>query len=119
MSRYVTILRNLVTFDGRARRTEFWTFALISAVVGTAIDLTGRHFGTDVPTFLYGLIVIVPAVAVCVRRLHDSGNPGAWLLVVIFPVVGALVLLVFAAWPGTAGANEFGPDPRTASPSLA
>jgi uncharacterized membrane protein YhaH (DUF805 family) len=116
---YLAVLRNYVGFSGRARRTEFWMFVLFNAIVVTVINLVGRHvFDTLIPGLIYTYAVLIPTLAVCVRRLHDTGNPGAWLLIVLIPVIGAIAFVVFAAWPGTVGANEYGPDTKRDSPAL-
>lgn len=119
MNWYVSVLRNYVGFSGRARRTEFWMFILINFIIGAVLRLVGIYFNTTVPAFLYGVAVLLPTLAVGVRRLHDTGNPGAWLLICLIPIIGPIVFIIFAAWPGTVGANEFGPDPKGDSPSLA
>ena len=71
-------------------------------------------------TGLFGLAMLVPWLAVAVRRLHDTDRSGFWLLIIFFPLIGSLILLVFFIMSGTRGANRFGPDPiEVGEPELA
>ncbi len=63
---------------------------------------------------IYGLAVIIPSIAVGVRRMHDIDRTGWWLLIAFIPLIGVIVLLIFALLPGTAGDNKYGPDPKAA-----
>jgi uncharacterized membrane protein YhaH (DUF805 family) len=114
MQWYLAVLKNYVGFSGRARRTEYWTFFLVSLIISSMLALISLVIGDEntILSSLYGLAVLVPTLAVTMRRLHDTGRPGWWLLVGLIPVVGVIVLLVFAALPGTAGTNEYGSDPK-------
>jgi uncharacterized membrane protein YhaH (DUF805 family) len=112
-------LRKYADFQGRARRAEYWLFALFLAVVFCALFLlNGLIFagGEESPLmFVIGVGVLgifVPGVALRVRRLHDTGRSGWWLLLNILPALGPLVLFIFDVWPGVVGPNKFGPDPK-------
>jgi uncharacterized membrane protein YhaH (DUF805 family) len=61
---------------------------------------------------IYGLAIIIPSIAVSVRRLHDIDRTGWWVLISLVPVIGTIVLLVFAVLDGTPGENRFGPNPK-------
>ena len=111
-----TVLKNkYATFSGRAARSEYWWFALFCFVVSlilTAIDivlLSSESFLTF--DTIFSLAVLVPSIAVGVRRLHDLGRSGWWLLIILIPLIGILILLYFFVQKGTAGPNEHGPDP--------
>ncbi|SRR6266536_621868 len=113
MNWYLSVLRNYAVFGGRARRTEFWMFVLVNAIVVTAINLVSRYaFDTVLPGVIYNFAMLIPLLAVWVRRMHDTGRPGGWVFLVIVPVIGVVVLAVLAALPGTVGANQYGPDPK-------
>jgi uncharacterized membrane protein YhaH (DUF805 family) len=107
------VLENYLNFTGRARRAEFWWYFLanlIISVVLTAIDAAlgwGSGYG-GVLSGLYGLAVLLPGIAVGIRRLHDTDKSGWWLLLVFIPIVGIIVLIVFWATDGTRGANQYG-----------
>lgn len=118
MDWYLRVLRNYVTFSGRARRREYWMFVLISMLIGVAltfVETGGKMPRADQYTLLptlYYLAVFLPGLAVAVRRLHDTGRSGWWLLIGIIPFVGSLVLLVFMCLDSEAE-NEYGPNPKT------
>lgn len=110
---YIDVLKNYVGFSGRARRTEFWMFALISFVVATVLTIVENLVGVPgTLSSLYNLAVLLPSLAVAMRRLHDTGRSGFWLLLIFIPVLGWLVLLIFYILEGTSGDNEYGPDPK-------
>jgi uncharacterized membrane protein YhaH (DUF805 family) len=118
MDWYLKVLRNYVTFSGRARRREYWMFVLVSMLIGVALTFveTGGEMPapdqfTLLPT-LYYLAVFLPGLAVAVRRLHDTGRSGWWLLIGIIPFLGSLVLLVFMCLDSEAE-NKYGPNPKT------
>ncbi len=119
MDWYVKVLKNYATFSGRARRTEYWMFALINLIVtavlyGLGTAFKGGALGGLFTTLyvIYGIAVIIPGLAVFFRRMHDTGRSGWWWLLAFIPIVGAIVLIVFAATEGTQGPNEYGADPK-------
>ena len=100
-------------FNGRAPRSEYWWWVLAYAIVYIAAAIIGGilgKIGMFLP-LLVALAVIVPTLAVGVRRLHDVDKSGWWLLIGLVPFVGGLILLYFFVQRGTAGTNQFGPDP--------
>jgi uncharacterized membrane protein YhaH (DUF805 family) len=114
---YLAPLKNYATFAGRARRTEFWTFALVNAVINGV--LCGLYSATEsslflILAFVFVLAMIVPGIAVTVRRLHDTGRSGAWYFIAFIPFIGGIWLLILALLEGQQGANAYGPDPRQA-----
>jgi uncharacterized membrane protein YhaH (DUF805 family) len=120
MQWYLKVLRQYADFTGRARRTEYWMFILFTAIIQIVLavldSLLGLAFmpGSGVLTTLYLLAVLLPSLGVSVRRLHDTGRSGLWVLIGLVPFVGAIVLIVFAALEGDRGPNAYGPDPKTA-----
>lgn len=109
-------LRRYAEFSGRSRRREYWMFTLFVVLVSIILTMIDMMLGLTtaaggVLTLLFSLAVLVPSLAVGVRRLHDSERSGWWLLIGLVPFVGVIVLLVFMVLPGTRGANRFGPDP--------
>ncbi|MEN9505037.1 MAG: hypothetical protein RI958_963 [Actinomycetota bacterium] len=105
----VVVLERYATFDGRARRAEFWWFALANIVINIVLSILGEASGLfAVISVLYGLAVLVPGIAVGVRRLHDIDKSGWFLLLALIPIVGAIILLVWAATDGTRGPNRYG-----------
>ncbi len=113
------VLRNYAVFDGRARRREYWYFVLfnvvISIVLGVVDGVTGtlsEEHGFGLLGGLYMLAVLLPSLAVGVRRLHDIGRSGWLLLIGIVPIVGAIALLILACLDSQPGDNEYGPNPK-------
>jgi len=104
---YVDVLKKYTVFTGRARREEFWLFALVSFVISFVLSFLGPL------GILYSLGVMVPSLAVGARRLHDTGRSGWWQLIGIIPLVGVIVLIVFAVQDSQPGANQFGPNPKS------
>ena len=105
---------NYAKFDGRARRPEFWYFCLFNFTIGLAIDLLGGNpLAVDLPSdplgMTYGLLVLVPSLAVGARRLHDTGHSGWWQLIWFVPVIGWIVLIIWLASRGDEKDNAFGP----------
>jgi len=109
-------LRGYATFSGRARRSEFWFFYLFLTLSQfAAAILDGALFGLNrmAPIgAIVGLGLLLPMFAVTVRRLHDVGRSGWWLLISLVPLLGLLVLLFWYVQSGENGPNRFGPDPR-------
>ena len=113
MEWYLKVLKNYVGFQGRARRKEYWMFALFNAIASVVLTVVDSTLGTgQVLSGLYALIVFLPSLAVGVRRLHDVGKSGAWLLIALIPLVGLIVLLVFTCQEGQPYDNQFGPNPK-------
>jgi uncharacterized membrane protein YhaH (DUF805 family) len=114
-----SVLSKYVTFSGRARRSEFWWFALFSiivSIVGAAIDAI---IGSSIVGFLLALALLLPSLAVTVRRLHDTGRSGWWILIALVPLIGAIVLLVFECQDSQPGTNSYGASPKPTGPDPA
>jgi uncharacterized membrane protein YhaH (DUF805 family) len=109
---YVDVLKKYAVFGGRARRTEYWMFTLFNVVISVVLLLIGRAIDFNFLQSLYALAVLLPALGVAVRRLHDTGRSGWWLLIGLVPFVGAIVLLVFFCTEGQAVDNEYGANPK-------
>ena len=115
------------TFTGRASRSEYWYFTLFNIITSTLLFLLGIAIGAatggsdGVPGglivgyilyIIYGLGVLIPSLAVTVRRLHDTNNSGWLILLGLIPCVGGIVLLVFMILQGTNGENKYGDIPE-------
>ncbi len=115
---YLDVLKNYVGFSGRARRKEYWMFFLFNVIIAFVLGLVdgmaglANESGLGLLGGLYALAVLLPSIAVGIRRLHDTDKSGWWLLIAFIPLLGAIVLLVFFAIEGTRGENRFGPDPK-------
>ncbi len=119
MNWYLGVLRQYAVFKGRARRKEYWFFILfnlIASLVLTVVDyMTGSldpELGMGLLSGLYSLAVLIPSLAVTVRRLHDTDHTGWWLLIGLIPLLGAIVLLIFMLQDSKPGDNQYGANPK-------
>lgn len=119
MNWYLKVLRQYADFSGRARRTEYWMFVLFNIlfviaamILDNILGLTVEGLPYGVFYFLYAIAIIIPSLAVAVRRLHDVGKSGWMILIAIIPIVGAIWLLVLYCTDSDAGENEYGPNPK-------
>lgn len=119
MDWYFKVLRNYVGFSGRARRKEFWMFILVNLVLTGVLSILDKMLGLRIAkdegllTTIYGVLIFLPYWAVQFRRLHDTDRSAWWLLLLLIPIVGWLIILAFNCQSGTPGKNRFGSDPKT------
>jgi uncharacterized membrane protein YhaH (DUF805 family) len=123
MNWYLKCWRQYADFSGRARRTEYWMFQVFNVLIvfvaaifaGLLITLTQNPDVIDVFAVLlvlYYLAMFIPALAVLVRRLHDTGKSGAWIFIAFVPIIGSFWLLILLFTEGAPASNEYGPDPK-------
>jgi uncharacterized membrane protein YhaH (DUF805 family) len=112
-----TCFHKYVGFSGRARRSEYWWFALFALLVSIVATAFDAAFGTldgdtnaGVIGGIVGLALLLPSIAVTIRRLHDTSRSGWWILLGFIPIVGAIILIVFYCLDSS-GDNEYGPSP--------
>lgn len=119
MKWFIKALNQYADFSGRARRTEYWMFTLINAIFAVVamildniVGLTtgGQPYG--VIYLIYALGMLIPGLAVAVRRLHDVGKSGWFLLIGLIPIVGSIWLIILMLTESTPGDNEYGPNPK-------
>lgn len=103
----ITCFKKFAYFKGRARRREFWYFELFCVLLSLVLSLFSDSLAT-----LAMLITFIPNLAVSVRRLHDIGRSGWWMLLVFIPIIGILWLLFWATQEGTTGSNQYGESPK-------
>ncbi|MGU5664467.1 DUF805 domain-containing protein [Aeromonas sanarellii] len=122
MNWYLEVLKKYAVFSGRARRKEYWFFVLfniiISIVLAVIDGVTGSfsaEAGMGLLGGIYSLAVLIPGIAVSVRRLHDTERSGWWLLIALVPLIGAIVLLVFMVQDSKPGQNQYGANPKEAT----
>ena len=110
---YVKVLKNYATFTGRARRKEFWMFVLCNLIIAVGIGILARIAPAfSLLSLLYSLAVLIPGLAVSVRRLHDIGKSGVWVLISFVPLIGGIWLIILLAQEGVQAENKWGPDPK-------
>ena len=125
MNWYLSVVKNYVGFSGRARRKEYWMFILVNIIISIVLSIVDRvvfdagNGGISLLSGLYSLGVLLPSLAVSVRRLHDTDRSGWWLLIALIPLIGAIVLLVFCVQDSQPGSNQYGPNPKEPEFALA
>jgi uncharacterized membrane protein YhaH (DUF805 family) len=115
---YMEVLRQYAVFRGRSARTEYWMFILINLIITVILDLFDSALLGDMVyasgplTSIYMLAVLLPNLAVAVRRLHDTGRSGWYLLLLFIPFIGLLLFLILMAQDSHPGDNRYGADPK-------
>ena len=112
-------LSKYIDFTGRARRSEFWWFYLFTLLVSIVASILDAILGTDydgslsggVINTIAGLALVLPSIAVAIRRLHDTSRVGWWILIGLVPIVGWIILIVFYV-QDSHGDNKYGPSPK-------
>ena len=120
-----TVKNRYAQFDGRASRSEFWYFALFyflidvilvlidSFVINPMLGATPSQMGQGgFLQIIFALALLIPSIAIAVRRLHDIGKSGWWYLIAFVPLIGLLVLLYFFVLDSQPGSNQYGPNPK-------
>lgn len=108
MDEFLEAFRKYADFQGRASRREYWMFFGVALLVSIVLGILEGIMGTKFLGLLYALAVFVPSLAVGVRRLHDTNRSGWWLLLCLIPLIGALVLIVFALQESQHEGNRYG-----------
>ena len=124
MNWYWVVLTKYADTSGRARRAEFWYFVLINTVIVFALSFVDNvlgffyeEIGVGVLSGIYSLLMIIPYLTVTIRRLHDTGRSGWWLLIQLIPGLGGLVMFIFMLLDSQHGTNQYGSDPKIGQPS--
>lgn len=119
MNYYLGVFKKYAVFSGRARRREYWDFVLFNIlilIVLTLIDVNIIKIYTTqaigILSGLFLLIIIIPSLAVAIRRLHDINRSGWWIIFDLVPLVGPIVLFIFSVLDSTPGDNKYGPNPK-------
>lgn len=112
MNSYLTVLKKYAVFSGRARRQEYWMFFLFNMIVTFVCGFVDSMFNTYIFMPVYLLATIIPSLSVTVRRLHDTGRSGWWILISFVPLIGSLVLLIFTLMDGNTSENDYGSNPK-------
>ncbi|SDR88418.1 Uncharacterized membrane protein YhaH, DUF805 family [Paraoerskovia marina] len=110
-----SVFSKYATFSGRARRSEYWWYSLVIFILSAIVG----GIGNDILTFVFSLVILVPTLAVGVRRLHDTGRTGWWILIGLIPVIGTIVLIIFFVQDSESGSNQYGPSPKGAGAKTA
>jgi uncharacterized membrane protein YhaH (DUF805 family) len=114
MNWYLAVLKKYAVFNGRARRKEYWMFFLFNLIIGFILGFVEGlvHKGFGILGAVYSLLVFLPGLGVAIRRLHDTGRSGWWLLLGLIPLLGMIVLLIFMLIGSDPAENNYGPNPK-------
>ncbi|WP_416961972.1 DUF805 domain-containing protein [Streptomyces sp. Agncl-13] len=114
MSWFIEALKKYAVFSGRARRKEYWMFALFAGIIAIVLGAIGVAIKFPFLVVIFYLAILLPGLGVTIRRLHDTGRSGGWIFIGLVPLVGGIILLVFTCTDSAPGANAYGPNPKEA-----
>ncbi|MFF0010916.1 DUF805 domain-containing protein [Streptomyces sp. NPDC005374] len=114
MNFFIEALKKYVVFSGRARRKEYWMFALFAGIIYVVFAIIGVVAKQPLIVALPILAFLLPGLAVTARRLHDTGRSAWWILFQIVPIAGPITLFVFSVLDSEPGDNKYGPNPKFA-----
>ncbi|MFF4423132.1 DUF805 domain-containing protein [Streptomyces sp. NPDC001549] len=113
MNHYLDVLKKYAVFSGRARRQEYWMFFLFNMAAAIILMILDGVLGTSPVLYsIYVVAVLLPNLGVTIRRLHDTGKSGWWILINLVPFVGFIWFIVLVATAGQQQQNQYGPDPK-------
>lgn len=112
MNWYIDVLKKYAVFNGRARRQEYWMFFLFNFIIAVLLGVIDAVLGIGFLSTLYALAVLLPSLGVAIRRLHDTGRSGWWVLISLIPLIGFIILIVFFVQDSQPGTNEYGANPK-------
>lgn len=105
MNYYLSVLQDYAIFDGRARRSEYWYFFLVNSIIAFLFGVIGKAAEIPILSAIYSLAVLLPAIGVSIRRMHDVGKSGWFILIPIYNLILALT-------DSDSGDNQYGPNPK-------
>ncbi|MCV6620690.1 MAG: DUF805 domain-containing protein [Cellvibrionaceae bacterium] len=111
MEYFMDALKRYADFSGRARRKQYWMFVLFYFIFSIVVSIVDSILGTMFLGMIFGLAMLVPSLAIGARRLHDTGRSGWWQLLLLIPLIGFIVLLVFYVQDSHPD-NDYGPNPK-------
>lgn len=114
MNWYVQALKKYLDFGGRARRKEYWMFVLFNILITVILGILAALINVPIISVIYSLAIIIPSLAVTVRRLHDIDKSGFWIFIDFVPIIGGIWLLILLCTEGSSVANQYGVDPKMA-----
>ena len=115
MKWYLKVVRdNYANFNGRASRQEYWMFILFNFIFTIVVGFIDVFLSLGFLSLLYVLAILIPGLAVLVRRLHDVNKSGWWFFIIFIPIIGAIWMLILLCTDGNPGENSYGPSPKAA-----
>lgn len=119
MNYYLAVLKKYAVFSGRSQRAEYWYFFLFNLIISIVLAIVDGLIGNSSSATgigllggIYSLALIIPIIAVTIRRLHDTNHSGWWLFIGLIPIVGVIWLFVLTVTDSNPGENKYGPNPK-------
>lgn len=120
MKYFIEPIKNYATFTGRATRQQYWMFTLIyilfyiaTIILDVALGLFDEETGYGLFSMVYTIGLLLPYLALLARRLHDIGRSAWWILLIVIPLIGPIVILIFTVIGSQQEENKWGPNPHT------
>lgn len=113
---FTSVVKNSLEFSRRSGRSEYWWFIAVNVAIALCLQIVDFVIGIPVFSIVFMLAMLLPTVAVSIRRLHDSARSGWWMLIGFVPVLGAFAVFALMVIPGTESENRFGKQPVPQSP---
>ena len=107
MEYFIDALKQFANFSGRATRQQYWMFILIYIIISVLLSIVDGLMGSVILSGILTLVMFIPSISIAARRLHDTGRSGWWQLLVLIPLIGAIVVIVFLC-QASQGENEYG-----------
>ncbi|WP_030322253.1 DUF805 domain-containing protein [Streptomyces sp. NRRL B-3229] len=114
MNYFLDVLKKYAVFSGRARRKEYWMYMLFVAIIYVVLLVIGIAAKVTWLPIIFYVAILLPSLGVTIRRLHDTGRSGWWILFGLVPLVGGITLFVFSVLDSEPGDNKYGPNPKLA-----
>ncbi|MCL4546647.1 MAG: DUF805 domain-containing protein [Deltaproteobacteria bacterium] len=110
---FADVFKKYAVFNGRSRRAEYWYFALFSTIISILLEIISFFVLKNlIIVYLYDLAVLIPGLAVSIRRVHDIGKSGWFILINLIPIVGFIIWIVYMATDSQPGENKYGQNPK-------
>lgn len=125
MKEFVDVFKKAFVFNGRSRRKEYWMFVLFSTLISIVLSIVDTVAGLELAEGmgilggLFSILIIIPTISVTIRRLHDIGRSGWWILLSFIPIIGWITLFIFSLLDSQSGTNAYGPNPKESYSSYA
>ncbi|EGA88925.1 hypothetical protein GPDM_12916 [Planococcus donghaensis MPA1U2] len=118
MKEFLDVFKKTLDFKSRSRRKEYWMFILWTTIISVVLSIieiiAGLEIAPDIGLLstIFTLVILIPSISVTVRRLHDIGRTGWWLLLSFIPILGWIALFVFTLLDSESGSNKYGSNPK-------
>ncbi|MBE8718959.1 DUF805 domain-containing protein [Cellvibrio polysaccharolyticus] len=112
MEYFLSVVKQYVNFEGRARRREYWMYILFYLIFYVGAVIIDYVIGLGLIALIYSLALLLPSISVAARRLHDTGRSGWWQLLALIPLIGAIIVIIFLVQDSTPGDNKYGSNPK-------